>query len=613
MDSLPIIFVLVLIVLGVPRLRAGRHAPVPQQAHFPRRNGRLKVLVLSAAIGGGHDAASRGICEELERAGHRAVVVDGLRGMNPAVAWFIRGTYTIQLRYAPWLYEILFRLQCVPAVASVLRLGVGMLFGRQLLRTVQRERPDVVIPTYPLVIATLGFLRRTGKLGIPVVALISDYGTHPLWVAPGVDHYLVMSRASSALAERAGGRVQVIRPPITYRFRSALGRRQARAALGLPPDAFVALIVGGSWGVGDLVSAAEYVVESGAHAMIVTGRNAALKSRLQKRFGHVGAMRVFGWTSDMPLLMAASDCLIQNAGGVTCLEAAQIGLPVLLFRPIPGHGLLNAKVMDRAGAARLVRSAEELKVLLDLAVARTITLAAPRREPGCSLVAAIVGCTTVPSPQPGPTSRIRQLLPAPVLAVASTLAMAFWLTSTPLGVALAAKGLHMHIPGYDPPSGQVAVGVRATDPTTARVLERLIEQGRQPIALFVNARGADGLYPSPDILFGVAEDPDNGRISTPWEVRREARYAATELHRSTGVWPDYFLPASGELNVAALAIAPLHALPVMPEYLDGQGPGPGLLIIDASGLAPEEAKLLLQQEIQAIQEKGLRWVPLDEL
>lgn len=579
----------------------------------PRDPDHLKVLILSAALGGGHEAASRSICTDLERAGHQAVMVDGLRQMSPSFDRTLRVIYLAQLRYAPWSYELIFRILTLPVSAMILRAGFGVLFGHRLLGTIRCEQPDIVVPTYPLVIGALGHLRRTGKLNIPVAALISDYGTHRLWVAPGIDHYLVISRASAPPAEQAGGRVQVIRPPVAKHFQVRSGRAEARAKLGVPPEAFIVLIVGGSWGVGDLVGATEHAVEIGAYAVVVAGSNDALKIRLERRFHDNAQVRVFGWTQAMAQLMAAADCLIQNAGGVTCLEAAEMGLPVLLFCPIPGHGRLNARVMERAGAARWVHSAEELKDLLRAASARTITLTAPRPEPGCLLATAIVNSLVIPAPQAALWNRHRPRLPGPVFATAAVLAMVFWLLMSPLGAGLAAKGLNMRISGYGVDTNRVAVGVRATDPETARSLEQVIDQERLPVALFVDAQGAGGLYPSPHVTFGIAEELDDGRLPTPWETRREVRSAEIELRRRTGAVPDYFLPASDNLNVTVLAIAPRDVGLVLPEHLDGQAPGPGVLIIDASGLEPRDAQLLLRQELLAIQEEGLQWVSLDKL
>ena len=58
---------------------------------------------------------------------------------------------------------------------------------------------------------------------------------------------------------------------------------------------------------------------------------------------------VIGWTDEMPALMTAADALVENAGGLTCMEAFAVGLPVITFKPIAGHGKDNAEMMARAG------------------------------------------------------------------------------------------------------------------------------------------------------------------------------------------------------------------------------------------------------------------------
>ena len=49
--------------------------------------------------------------------------------------------------------------------------------------------------------------------------------------------------------------------------------------------------------------------------------------------------------------MAAADALVDNAGGLMCWEAQAAGLPVILYRPLPGHGRFNARALESAGRA----------------------------------------------------------------------------------------------------------------------------------------------------------------------------------------------------------------------------------------------------------------------
>ncbi|HEY0399901.1 MAG TPA: glycosyltransferase, partial [Acidimicrobiia bacterium] len=71
--------------------------------------------------------------------------------------------------------------------------------------------------------------------------------------------------------------------------------------------------------------------------------------RLRRRLDGRGLGRVLGWTDQMPQVMAAADVVVENAGGLTSLEAFATGVPVISYRPIPGHGRDNVASMRRAG------------------------------------------------------------------------------------------------------------------------------------------------------------------------------------------------------------------------------------------------------------------------
>src|SRR3982751_7751 len=91
--------------------------------------------------------------------------------------------------------------------AVILQFAVGLLFASRLLKVVQKEQPNLVVSTYPLVTAALGRLRKNGRLQVPAVAIVPDYGVHSLWVVSAADLHLVPSHHSAELVERAGARV----------------------------------------------------------------------------------------------------------------------------------------------------------------------------------------------------------------------------------------------------------------------------------------------------------------------------------------------------------------------------------------------------------------------
>lgn len=247
-----------------PKIRTGRQGP-------PRR---ARVLVLTARVGGGHEAIGRTVGAELTDAGYEVVSRDGLRAMGPWLNWALTAGYRSQARHMPASLGAVFAVTSHPAGAAAVRRAVGALHARRLGRLIREVEPDVVISTYPLVTAALGRLRRGGSLAAPALAVIPDYGVHPLWVVPGLDLHLVASPESARLAVAAGGRALPVRMPVASGFGDAPDREVARASLGIPADAFVALLVGGVWGIGDLEGAAACAVEAGAYTVVVTGENA---------------------------------------------------------------------------------------------------------------------------------------------------------------------------------------------------------------------------------------------------------------------------------------------------------------------------------------------------
>lgn len=320
-------------------------------------------------MGAGHDGAARELQSRLERAGHRTRIVDFLDCCPRGVGWFLKWSYQVQLRYAAWSYELMYRLwYLLPTTwGSVVWLDTK-LAGRGLRKAVKAFDADVVVSTYPLSSLVLGNMRRKKWLRVPVVTFLTDFAVHPLWVHPSVDlHLAVAPSAANMAAQRTkGGATRASGPLVGERFRrrEPHTRDDARRALGLPPDARAVLVVAGSWGVGDVISTVEHIVAAGDyHPVTVCGRDEKLKIELEAR----GLGTVIGWTDDMPALMAGCDAMVENAGGLTAMEAFASGLPVVTYHPIAGHGRDNARFMAESGVSHYARGEDDLGAALQAA------------------------------------------------------------------------------------------------------------------------------------------------------------------------------------------------------------------------------------------------------
>ncbi len=314
-----------------------------------------RALILSAPVGAGHDAAARGVAAELAARGYTVETDDGLALLGRWIERIVVDGYHLQLEHAPWSWRILYR---VTRSTRLMRL-VGSLLaragGRRLRVRIAECEATLVVSTYPLVSAALAGLRRRRRLPTPCAAIVTDVDPHPAWIHRALDANLTVGAATSSLV--------AIQPPIAAHLAAPGARREVRGRLKLTAGDRVALIVGGAWGTGDLTGAAAACSAAGCVPIVVCGHNQALWTRLAAD----PALRpgtVVGFAHDLPELMAASDVLIQNAGGLTCLEAFRVGLAVVMYQPLPGHGEANAELLATNGLVTLAEDQAALSAQL---------------------------------------------------------------------------------------------------------------------------------------------------------------------------------------------------------------------------------------------------------
>ncbi|MFD8790235.1 MGDG synthase family glycosyltransferase [Streptomyces vinaceus] len=412
---------------------------------------RSRVGIISASIGAGHDGAAAELSRRLTADGHTVDRWD-LLDLLPARAGRAAGSlYHRLLEHAPWAYQRIY--------TGTERAGGAGPAARALLRTAQdrvlRALPadtGAVVSTYPGASHVLGRLRQAGRLTIPAVTYMTDFSVHPLWVARGIDLHLAVHEVPAAQARALGAaQVQVCGPVTDPRFRPphAGERAAARERFGLLPGVRYALLVAGSWGVGPVRRVAAEIGASGAAVpVVVCGRNQALV----RQFAADGVEHVHGWTDDMPHLMWACDVMVQNAGGLTSLEAFASGLPVASFRCIPGHGTANAAALDEAGVALWIRDAAGLPAALDDLMGggaglwqRTSGLSLSPADPALGPAVAIVGARlatgrpAVPAREREPAAQGRPGAPVrrPAVRLAATFAAATTVWAGAVGTAVA--------------------------------------------------------------------------------------------------------------------------------------------------------------------------------
>ncbi|MNZ45445.1 Processive diacylglycerol beta-glucosyltransferase [compost metagenome] len=326
-----------------------------------------KLLILYASYGEGHIQVARAIRDTLEAYGNnRTVLVDLMAESHPWLNAMTRSFYLKSYTYMPSLYGWVYNLTKPMKHNSMLG-GLLHSFGRdKIKRILAEEQPDAVIHTFPFF--ALPELKKRTSLHPPSYVVITDFDLHGRWVHPSIERYYVAThdlKQELSMLDIPASSVLVSGIPLKRGFRAAAASSELFARYQLQPDKPVVLMMAGAQGVmPDVAEICERLLQDSAvQIALVCGHNHQLKdkmSRLFQKHEHAGDLHVFGFIDQIHELMAISQCLITKPGGVTLSEAIAAGLPIFIYRPVPGQEKQNALYLEAKGAAAVAYSPERL-------------------------------------------------------------------------------------------------------------------------------------------------------------------------------------------------------------------------------------------------------------
>lgn len=351
-----------------------------------------RLLIVSASMGSGHDTVAAELARRARAAGKEAQVVDVLALLPYGLGDGLRGFYQTAVRRCPWVYAGIYDFflrpgpRPRPSGTPLARLASG-----RLLRLVRETRADVVVPVFHLAAQLTGHLRARGALRVPSAVVVVDFAVHRQWLHPGNDlHLCVTDEAAdevrSALGRPAEAPGPVVAPGFFGTGPGAAGSGGVEPGVVEPgasgarmggsgtsgagsvgsgartggsaewPDRFerfggggpAVLLSAGAWGAGaDLAGTARLLAGHGFLPVVLCGRN----ERLRRALSAVPGVLTPGWVTDMPELLRACAALVDNAAGQTAVQALAASLPVVGYRPLPGHGAEGVRRMAALGVS----------------------------------------------------------------------------------------------------------------------------------------------------------------------------------------------------------------------------------------------------------------------
>jgi UDP-N-acetylglucosamine:LPS N-acetylglucosamine transferase len=332
------------------------------------------MIVSASGYGRGHEALADALVEELGVVEPSAdvVVIDGMQSTFGNLNRHGTAAYARQIADDPAGYGRSYELSALPAPARALGRGIWLVATRALAAEAGKHRPDVVVSTHPFMTNALGRMRRHAQLAAPVLVPLHNLDPHPSWMSPGVDLHVAnvpedvprIERNFRRAYQRAELRLKTATPPVDLRLHSQFSpvqRVAARRSFGLPEDAPVLLVSGGSldYRLPDDDFRALLDSRPDLHVAVTTGRSDEFAAVLNNAFPTL-RLRPIPFTTEMPDLLRASDGVLLKDTGMTTYETLRAGTPVILYRPLPGQGVAGAKALAGDGYGTLAPDREEL-------------------------------------------------------------------------------------------------------------------------------------------------------------------------------------------------------------------------------------------------------------
>lgn len=326
------------------------------------------IVILTAGYGNGHIQVAHTLEQSLYRSGAGSVsVIDLYQEAYPGMNSLSRHLYLYSpyfsaygLDYYGWSYYATRNLEQTSTLAK----WGNMLGMKKLTAILNKQRPDAIISTFPFG----GISAQLKKHGIyvPLFTVVTDFSLHNRWLFTEADRFYVATEDLKRDMVRRGVRPEAITVS-GIPVREPFYQRTPAPALSVPQPMeqtqtrSVLVMMGAHIPLPDIqLMIRKLLAMPEVQVDVICGSNDKLRRRLERRFGDIERLQLFGYVEAVHDRMRQASCIITKAGGITLSEAIQIGTPIIIYKPFSGQERENARYLERKGAAVIATSTRRL-------------------------------------------------------------------------------------------------------------------------------------------------------------------------------------------------------------------------------------------------------------
>lgn len=341
----------------------------------------MNILIFTAATGGGHKRAAAALEAKIHRLDPETnvTVIDALKVIGTLYDKTVCEGYHFMATHIPKVYGLSYKATDKKNIIYNTVSTTNKIISKKLLSAINEHNPDVIVACHPFIASMLSRLKIKDYLnGEKVIALITDYDAHRIYVGKGIDAYVVAEPyIENKLVEKYGVDRSLIYPlgiPIFDEFSDRSFDKKAICEKNdLDPDKPTILLMAGSFGVTSVLEFYKSLVLKGGNEnlqyIVITGRNGKLYEQLEKLVNELGAQdntKLLYFVKNVYDYMHISDLIVTKPGGLTVTESLACHLPLAIYSAFPGQELDNAIFLTNMNAAVLLDKKQGAEEIIEL-------------------------------------------------------------------------------------------------------------------------------------------------------------------------------------------------------------------------------------------------------
>ncbi len=282
---------------------------------------------------------------------------------NKKVERLISSIYYNMIHYTPKLWGHIHQKEAKKSY--VFKKLISYFLIPKLDKYVEHEKPELVIVTHACGLGALSMLKK--KYNFSLVAVFTDYQLNYYWVNNNIDYYFVPHKEiKNQLSLQYNVNPDSIFDtgiPIDSIFSQETRKIEKEIYLADIKE-YKILIMGGGVGIGnikEMILLLNNIKTIPIILTVITGANEQLYQDLIKiKLKCNITIDIYKYSNNIYNLMKINDLLISKPGGLTISEAISIPLPIIIYNPIPGQEVENARFLIKMKSAIRVNEIEKI-------------------------------------------------------------------------------------------------------------------------------------------------------------------------------------------------------------------------------------------------------------